>query len=142
VRLLPLPLFLSATVNDSVTGTGNDQWDYGTGWNVTSGIPSAYQNDVHFAGTTNVVAHFRFNGTQAKIYTVKGPGGGNIGYSLDGGGEQTVSNYSATQVGSLSYTSPEIAAGNHDLVIRVVGSHEPGSTSDFINVDKAEVYVP
>ena len=41
---------------------------------------------------------------------------------------------------SLSYTSPVVASGNYDLVIRVVGSHEPAATSNTITVDKAEVY--
>jgi energy-converting hydrogenase Eha subunit A len=135
---------LSATINDSVTGTGNNQWDYGMmGWFFYNGsnISTAYQGDEHYAFTTGVFAHFRFNGTQIKIYTVREPHGGNIGYSLDGGPEQLISNYSPTTIGnSLSYISPVISAGDHDLVIRVVGTHETTSDSNAITVDKAEVY--
>jgi hypothetical protein len=138
---------LAATVNDSVTGTGNNQWDYGSsGWSYYAGskISAAYQSDEHYAFATNVGAHFRFNGTQVKIYTVKEPVGGYIGYTLDpgsGGTEQVISNYSPAIVpNSPSFTSPVAAAGNHDLVIRVLGSHEGNSTSNTITVDKAEVY--
>src|SRR6185295_2750533 len=94
----PTPTPAPTTVNDTVTGTGNNQWDYGaSGWNYYAGPnlggAGAYQNDEHYATTTNVRAHFRFNGAQVKIYTVLDPNGGNIGYSLDGSTEQVVSNY-------------------------------------------------
>jgi hypothetical protein len=132
---------LAATVNDSVTGTGNSQWDYGrSGW-LSASAPTAYLGDEHYSFTTGVLAHFRFNGTQIKIYTHKEPAGGNMGYSLDGGPEQVVSNYSATRQGNaLSYSSAIVTAGNHDLVIRVVGSHQANALSNTITVDKAEVY--
>jgi hypothetical protein len=137
---------LSATVNDTVTGNGPNQWDYGqSGWFYFNGpnISSAYQGDEHYAYTTGVIAHFRFSGTQVKIYTVKEPHGGIIGYSLDGGAEQTVSNYSPTITGNtLSYTSPMVGDGIHDLVIRVTGTHEMASDSNAITVDKAEVFAP
>src|SRR4029077_682327 len=124
------------TINDSVTGTGNNQWDYGAGGWFSASAPTAYQGDEHYAFTTGVTAHFRFNGTQVKIYTTKEPAGGDIGYTLDGGTEQIFSNYSPSATGnSLSYTSAIVAAGNHDLAIRVVGSHEAAATSNTITVD-------
>ena len=97
---------------------------------------------IFYAFTTGVTAHFRFNGRQVKIYTVKEPAGGRIKYTLDGGVDvQTISNYSPTQVGnSLSYTSPVLPPGDHDLVIQVDGSHEASATSNTITVDKAEVF--
>jgi hypothetical protein len=137
---------LAATVNDTVTGNGPNQWDYGqSGWAFYNGanISSAFQGDEHYAFTTNVVAHFRFSGTQVKIYTVKEPHGGIIGYNLDGMGETTVSNYAPTIMGNmLSYTSPMVGDGIHDLVIRVTGTHEMASDSNTITVDKAEVFAP
>jgi hypothetical protein len=140
------PPVLSATINDTVTGTGLNQFDYGvSGWFYYNGptIPTAYQEDEHYAYMTNVVAHFRFHGTQVKIYTVKEPHGGIIGYNLDGMGETTMSNYAPTIMGNmLSYTSPVVADGDHDLVIRVTGMHEMASDANAITVDKAEVYVP
>jgi hypothetical protein len=137
---------LSATVNDTVSGAGLNQWDYGSsGWFYYNGpgVTSAYQMDEHYAYTTNVVAHFRFRGTQVKIYTVKEPHGGIIGYKLDNLAEVTISNYAPTIMGNmLSYTSPMVADGNHDLVIRVTGTHQMPSDANAITVDKAEVYVP
>jgi hypothetical protein len=139
----PTPIqVVSATVNDSVTGAGNSQFQYvASKWTYSPSQPSAYQGDEHYATVTDTKARFKFNGTQVKIYTVKEPVGGNIGYSLDGTAEQVISNYSPVTIGNqLSYTSPIVAAGSHTVVIRVVGSHEPSSTSNQITVDKAEVY--
>ena len=142
----PTPQVLSATINDSVTGTGLNQFEYvGSDWHATAvgNALGAYQDDEHYAFVTGTLAHFRFNGTQVKIYTLKEPAGGNIGYAIDGGAEQVVSNYAASIAGNqLSYTSPVLSSGDHDLVIRVVGSHEPAASSNTITVDKAEVYVP
>jgi hypothetical protein len=142
------PQGLLATVNDTVTGPGPNQFDYGnSGWfyyNSPSTLPSAYQQDEHYAYTTNVVAHFRFHGDQVKIYTVKEPHGGNILYNLDNGIDvQTISNYSPTIAGNtLSYASPVVNDGDHDLVIQVAGSHEMASNANAITIDKAEVYGP
>jgi hypothetical protein len=146
VRQLPRPSptpVVPIPVNDSVAGNGINQWEYPSGWSYNSptSSPAPFQQDEHFATTNNVVAHFRFHGTQVKIYTVKDSAGGNIGYSLDGGMEQIVSNYSPTSVGqALSYTSPVVSLGDHDLVIRVVGTHEAASTSNKVTLDKAEVF--
>jgi len=85
----------------------------------------------------------RFNGTQVKLYCLKEPSAGNIGISLDGAAEVSPapSLYSATKSGNtLIYTSPVLAPGSHTLVVRVVGSHEASSTSNTINVDRAEVF--
>jgi hypothetical protein len=140
----PPPQILSATINDNTTGTGNNQWDYGMGgWFYYNGanISSAYQGDEHYAFTTNVTGTFRFNGTEVKIYTVRESAGGFIGYSLDGGPEVQLSNYSPTIAGNtFSYDSGVVMAGPHTLVIRVEGSHEPSSSGNAITVDKAEVY--
>lgn len=138
----PPPQTLSATINDAVTGTSNNQWNYGPGWSSYSPIASAFMNDEHYAFTTNVTAQIQFNGTQIKIYTVKEPAGGFIGYTLDGDPEVQLSNYSPTTTGNtLSYVSPVKSSGPHTLVIRVVGSHENAARSNTITVDKAEVYV-
>jgi hypothetical protein len=129
-----------------VTGTGLNQFEYvGPNWHTVAvgNAIGAYQNDEHYAFVTGTLAHFRFNGTQVKIYTVKEPAGGNIGYALDGGVEEVVSNYAASTAGNqLSYVSAVLSSGPHDLVIRVVGTHEPSASSNTITVDKAEVFTP
>ena len=135
---------LAATVNNSVTGTALNQFEFvGPDWHPTNVSPAigAYQNVEHYAFVTNTIARFRFNGTQVKIYTVKEAVGGNISYTLDGGPEQIVSNYASNSAGQqLSYSSPVMTAGNHTLVIKVAGSHELAATSNTITIDKAEVY--
>ena len=99
----PCPQGLVATVNDSVTGTGINQWDYTSGGRFyynNNSFTTAYQNDEHYAFATGVKAHFRFHGSQVKIYTVKEPAGGNIRYTLDNGVDvQIISNYSPTPGG-------------------------------------------
>src|SRR5262249_5622420 len=84
----PCPQALIATANDSVTGTGLNQWDYTSGgWNYfnNNSFTTAFQHDEHYAFTTGAKAHFRFHGNQVKIYTVKEPVDGNIRYTLDNG---------------------------------------------------------
>ena len=136
-----------ATVNDSVTGTGLNQFQYSTnpGWSRCTlancaGVGSAYQQDQHYCVQTNGTVHFRFNGTQIKIYTFREPAAGIGGYSIDGGPETLVDHYSPTKIGnSLAYTSPILPLGDHDLMIRETGTEGKG-TSSTITIDKAEVY--
>src|SRR5438105_2088597 len=126
-------------INDSVTGTGKNQWDYDPSWS-TPAIASAYHGDAHVSSTTDAMAHFRFSGIQIQIFTVTEPDGGFIGFSLDGGAEELVSNYSATTQGnSATYLSPTLSYGDHDVVVRVVGSHESTSTGNTVTVDRADV---
>ena len=131
-------------VNDSLTGTGLNQWDYGTGgWNyynkVGSGI-GALNNDEHYASGAGVTAHFRFNGTQVIIYGLKEPVDGNAGYSIDGGPEQIIDCYNSNYALFPIYTSPVMPLGNHDLKIRVIGTRNAASSGTTITVDRAEVH--
>src|SRR4051812_12307549 len=79
---------LTATVNDSVTGTGNNQFDYDPGWSYctlatcSSEVGTCYLSDMHYAFTTDVSLRFRFSGNQVIVYTFKEPADGIIGYKV------------------------------------------------------------
>jgi hypothetical protein len=134
-------LTLTATVNDTDEGTANNQFEYSASdWQYykTDNFP-AYMNDEHYARNPGATASIRFNGTQIKLYTVKEAVGGNIGISVDGGPEQSISNFSSTQGSALTFSSSILPKGNHILKIRVLGTMDLGS-SFTITIDKAEIF--
>jgi len=129
-------------INDNTTGTGLNQWDYTSGgWRYYGQVGSnvgALNNDEHYASTAGTIAHFRFNGTQVSVYGLKEPVDGNAGYSIDGGSEQIIDCYNSSYALFKIYTSPVLAAGTHDLKIRVVGTKNASSSGTTITIDRAE----
>jgi hypothetical protein len=83
-----------------------------------------------------------FRGTQVRLYGVLGKKGGFGTLLLDGAlVPDTVSFYAPTvRTNALIYTSPQLSAGVHTLVIQVGGVMEKNSRGDYVNIDGAEVF--
>lgn len=145
----PTPTQVTSPINidDSVTGTGQNQWNYaGSGWKSCANTcmqnpPATYYNaSQHWAATTNDTATLIFSGTQIKFYGVTYNYHGIGAVSIDGGTETTIDFYSANKTGDvLLWTSPVLTNGIHTFKLRVTGTHDSSSTGTVIVVDRAEI---
>ncbi len=142
----PTPTPMPIIVNNNTTGTGNNQFEYGpTQWSWSydnsSWCSGAYQSDLHGSQQTDAYARIRFNGTQIKLYGVKGSWFGKMGVKIDSGAETIIDCYENTQeqMQVLLYTSPVLPPGQHTLTIRSTGTKNPNSYGMWVYVDKVEI---
>jgi hypothetical protein len=132
------------SVNDNTTGNAINQFEYSGAWQYGT-QQGAFNNDNHWASTTDSSIQIRFNGTQIKLYGAKGADFGKAYVSIDGGTETLVDNYSAARADNTliyeSSTSPAGLASNvqHILKLRVAGLKNDASAGYFVAVDRAEI---
>lgn len=122
-------------VEDTSTGTGLLQWEYG-------GPTGAWQksNVDHYSGVAGATARLRFYGTSATVYGAKDAHHGQVSVSVDGGTATTVSMYAATRDATAVLTSTgTLAEGFHDVLLTVLGTKDTASSGFVIAVDKARV---
>jgi len=123
----PIP---SVTIDDSVTGTGQNQWNYvGSGWksctncNETNPTVIFYNASQHWDKVANDTAMLIFSGTQIKFYGVTASWHGIGAVSIDGGAETNVDFYGVNKTGDvLLWTSPVLANGIHTFKLRITGT--------------------
>jgi hypothetical protein len=137
----PNPVLQTTTIDDSVTGTGSNQFNYvGKYWyhsgpacpgpNCSSSYPS-YNNTSSWDGQANDYVTLSFTGVQIKLYGVIDPMYGIGAVSIDGGSETSVDFYSSTHQGNqLLWTSPTLSAGTHTFKLRVTNNHNPNARTD------------
>ncbi len=127
------------TVNDSTTGTSNNQFNYSGSW--SSGYQEgSHNNDNHWSGTSDNYYQVKFNGTEVKVYAAKAPNHGIAAISIDDGAETLVDYYTANRNEcALIYTSPTLSAGQHTLKVRVTGTKNASSTGVYIPVDRVDI---
>ena len=143
----PTPQISTVTVDDSVTGTGQKQWNYiGANWksctncNETNPTVTFYGASQHWDKTANDTVTLTFSGTQFKFYGVIGPWHGIAAVSIDGGAETAIDFYNANKTGDvLLWTSPVLANGIHTFKLRVTGTSNPASTGTVIVIDRADI---
>jgi mannan endo-1,4-beta-mannosidase len=126
----------TTTVNDAVTGTGQNQFEYVGTWSTSTGT-GKYLNDDHHSNTTNAYYNFRFTGTQIQLYAAKASHHGIAAVSIDGGAEVDVDFYAAIRVeNTLVWTSPTLTSASHTLRVRVKGTRNASSTGFVIVADR------
>ncbi|WP_052398201.1 NPCBM/NEW2 domain-containing protein [Streptomyces sp. NRRL F-5123] len=133
----------SVSVDDSVQGTGQDQFDYqGSGWGHASGEGAPadpYQGTNSWTDHTGDTVSFRFTGTRLTFHGVTDPGHGIGAVSVDGGTPVDVDFYSASRTGDAAlWTSPELADGPHTFTVAWTGRKNPAATGTAVVVDRAE----
>jgi hypothetical protein len=137
----------TVTIDDSVTGTGPNQWSYGgTGWsactscNETNPPVTYYNASQHWTSTTGDRASLSFSGTRVALYGAVAPWHGIAAVSVDGGTATSVDLYAASKAGNvLLWTSPLLAAGAHTLTVQATGTKNGASTGTTIVVDRADI---
>jgi hypothetical protein len=130
-----------ASFNDSQTGTGNNQFEFSSGWNYGASCGAfCFNGDDHYSNTNNATVNFRFTGTQVKLYGAKDPGHGIAAISIDGGSETNVDYYASSRQGQqLMYTSPTLSSGSHTVKVRLTGTKNAASSGTYITVDRADI---
>ncbi|MFC9331015.1 discoidin domain-containing protein [Kitasatospora sp. NPDC057015] len=79
-----------------------------------------YQGDIHYSMVNGSTATFAFSGTGLQVYGEQYTDQGNIGISIDGGTQVTVSTFSTdgARHGNVAvYTSGTLSAGDHTVVV-------------------------
>ncbi|MEA5457078.1 glycoside hydrolase [Sinomonas sp. JGH33] len=150
VPAVPGPI---TSVDDSVTGTGANQWNYtGATWLACSGTACGDPQNL-FGGTThwdsiaNDTAKLSFNatstsGTTIGLYGVTDTNEGQANVSVDGGTPTLVDFYSASRHGNqLLWHADNLAAGPHTLTVTVLGTKNASSTGYLIAPDRATIGV-
>lgn len=131
---------LPTRLNDTLTGTGKDQFNYTGTWTAGGSCGDCFGGNDHYTNVANAAASLAFNGTQVRLYGAKAPGQGYAAISIDGGAETTVDLYSATRAGKqLYYTSPVLSAGPHTVRVRATGTHDASANDSFVTLDDADI---
>jgi hypothetical protein len=115
---------ITTTVDDRVTGTGQNQFNYTGNWqSCTNCGADLYAGTNSWSNVVNSAVTVAFTGTQIRLYGVRDPVHGTGMVSVDGGAEVAVSFNATTRQGNvLLWTSPVLAAGQHTFRLRVAGS--------------------
>src|SRR5262249_13259386 len=127
------------SINDSVVGTSNGQFEYVGTWNTSTGA-GKYMNDDHYSSTSGAYYRVRFTGTQILVYGSVAPHHGKAAISIDGGTETIVDYYASIRTDQkLMYTSAVLPDGAHTLKVRVTGTKNASSSDYVINADRVNV---
>jgi hypothetical protein len=131
------------TIDDSVTGTGLNQFNYvGVHWQhcVSCQIGQTYYNMSNsWNNFFNEYLSFTFIGTHIDFYGVHDPGHGIGAASIDGGPEKTIDFYGAQTFGNQLMYSNDAPYGMHVFKLRVTGMHNPLSSDVFVVPDRIDV---
>jgi len=138
----PTPTYAlqTTTIDDSVMGTGLNQFNYvGSGWNHGSVCPGYNcRNTLPYNGSnswdSNVGDYvtITFTGVQIKLYGIVDVPHGIGAASIDGGSEAMVDFYANVREGNqLLWTSPTLSAGTHTFKLRVTGNYNPNARSSI-----------
>jgi hypothetical protein len=124
-------------VDDSVRGTGQNQFNFSANWTYDSGCTVCYSNTQSYSPnntTPNATVEIAFTGTQIKIYG--NTWGGIAAVSIDGGTETNV-NFAGSP--ALKWTSPTLSAGPHTLRIRATGTTATSGGNRCVVLDYVEI---
>lgn len=128
------------TVDANVYGTGQNQFNYGTGWGQTSGIGDMYAGTARWSAVTGSTGQIAFTGTKIVLFAVKDVDQGRMTVKIDNGTAVTIDGYAATRVGGGAvWTSPTLSAGSHTLTITVAGTKNAASTGLTVALDRVDI---
>jgi len=119
-------------------GNGKLAW---TGlWQVSKN--TAYVGDtMRVSSTTGSTARTAFTGTGFRWIASKGRGYGKAEVHIDGKLAKTVNLYAATTShGVTAYSTSNLTAGSHSVVIKVLGTKDSRATGATVGIDGIEVY--
>ncbi len=127
------------SLNDSLTGTGPDQFDFEGTW-ATAKAPEKYQGDDHYSSTTGDTATLQFAGNAVALHSAKASHHGIAVVTVDGGTAENVDLYAADRADDVEvWKSGAIGSGMHTLRIRVSGNKNDASTGTTVSVDRVVV---
>ena len=145
-RIQAFGLTSDTIVDDSVTGTGSDQFNYvGNGWTHITGSTTmgTFDGTVSTDNVKGDSATLSFVGSQIKVYANEMTGYGTATFTVDGGNTKTValspSTSSPNGAGAgdvLVYTVSGLGAGTHTFKIL------NNALNNTISIDRVEITPP
>lgn len=112
---------------------------HGANWN-TQTSSGSYQDDDMSSNVQNSYVEFRFTGTQAKIYGIKGNWCGLADVQVDFGSKQTIDTYAqTTQAQAELFDTGVLPYGTHTITLTVRGEKNPASSGAWIEFDKVVI---
>ena len=126
-------------VQDSVQGTGLNQFDYRGGWAHSMNETSSDDTN-SYSSMTDDTALVRFVGTQITFFAVTDANHGVAAVSVDGGPETFVDMYSPSRTLEVPlWQSPQLPHGEHVFQLRVAGTMNQASRYIWAAIDKVEI---
>jgi len=130
----------SSVIDGTVTGAGNNQFQYDSSWGATAGLPDMYLGTANWSHVAGATATFRFTGTQVVLHAVRDVDQGIMTVSVDGRARRCVDNYAPTRNASgVAWSSPALAPGPHILTIVNAGRRNNASSGINIAIDRVDV---
>jgi len=130
------------TVDDSVQGTGTNQFNYqGSGWQHCTNCGADLFNGTNsWNNVTGQTVTVGFSGRQITFFGVRDPQHGIGAVSIDGGPETTIDFFAATRAGNVAmFTSAMLPAGTHTFRLRVTGTKNASSSNTFVVPDRVDI---
>jgi lysophospholipase L1-like esterase len=128
-------------IDDRDTGNGFNQFKYSGSWNQSKEW-NAYGQTASWTNEDNASYEVKFNGTQAKLFSIRNPWGGIAGISIDGGSEVLVDTYGTDWQNRVLYQTGQLAAGDHTIKVRVTGQKNAAAGDDMVAIDSLEISTP
>ncbi len=132
------------SIDDSVQGTGSNQFNYVGQWRHCTGCsdtnPAMYDQSNSWSTDTKDYFTLTFTGTSVSLYGIKRPSYGIGAVSVDGGTETQLDLFSGSSAGNqLLWTSPTLASGTHTLKFRATGTKNPASSGYRLGIDRVDI---
>ncbi len=131
-------------VDDSVQGTGFNQFNYSAGWghctSCNNTTPAMYGGSNSWSSTAGATASMQFSGSRIRLYGVKDSNEGIGTISVDGGKAQEVDFYAAHRASNqLMWESSHLGSGTHTITFTVTGRKNPQSSNTWPALDRVEI---
>jgi hypothetical protein len=131
------------TVDDSVIGSGVNQFTYNGNWMNFAGALAApdYNSTISFSNETGDTAVISFTGSEIKLFGTDQYSNGIVGITLDSGTEQDIDTYAPDTIlyQQQIYDSGPLSDGSHTLTIRVTGNANADSSNTYVTVDDVQI---
>ncbi|MCT9931158.1 hypothetical protein N5079_13115 [Planotetraspora sp. A-T 1434] len=127
------------TVDDRVTGTGDNQFNYRGTWSNNS--VGGYYNSTHsWSNTAGGSVTMTFSGTQFRLYGGLGSNGGIATVSIDGGPAYEVDFYASSDQGdAVLWVSGILPNGHHTFTLAVAGIRNGASSGTYVVLDRVDI---
>jgi cell wall-associated NlpC family hydrolase len=113
---------------------------YSGTWHAANGA-AASGGAYRYSSAANATVSFRFTGTGFSVIGPVGPSYGRFEIRIDGGLAKTVSQFAPSYAYQRTVWSVSgLANGKHTVVLKIIGSRDPQSTSNIIVLDAFDVY--
>ena len=136
--------FASGSVDDSVLGSGQNQFAYSGAWQHCSGcsMPQLplYNATRSYSSVTGNSVSITFTGRRIYLYCMTGPGQGIAALTLDGGSQTLLDLYAPQDKGNQRVWIAYLPSGTHKLTLSVTGTKNVLSFNSTVSLDHVDLF--